>query len=163
MTKVAYTGSFCPITFGHMNVVEKALRMFSKVVICIMHNSKKQDEMFTVEQRYLMIKEIYKDNPRVEVVGIDSHRASVDVAIENGCSCMVRGLRSVTDYEAEVQLARINSLLSGGKIETIMLVADSVMQDISSSLVREMFSLDKDVSMFVDKIVVEAMNAKKEV
>ncbi len=158
--KVLYPGSFDPITFGHMNIIEKAINFFGDVVIAVMKNNAKSKGMFTLYERYEIIKEIYKDNKNVSVIYVPENKATIDIAMENNCIGIIRGLRNVTDYEQEVQMARINKLVSNNKIETLMLVADSQMQDISSSLVREMYYLDKDVSMFVHKVVIEKMDKK---
>lgn len=159
--KVLYPGSFDPITLGHMNIIDKAVRFFGNVVIAVMQNNAKNKGMFTLYERYKMIKEIYKDNPNITVIYQKENKATIDIAIENDCIGIVRGLRNVTDYEQEVQMARINKLVSNNKIETLMLVADIEMQDISSSLVREMFYLNKDISKFVDNVVLTKMQETK--
>ncbi len=158
--KVLYPGSFDPITYGHMNIIDKAARFFGDVVIAVMQNNSKSKGMFSLKERYEMIKEIYKYNEHVTVVYEEEIKATIDVALENNCIGIVRGLRNVTDYEVEVQMARINKLVSNNKVETLMLVADSQMQDISSSLVREMYMLNKDVSNFVHPVVKEKMDNK---
>lgn len=160
--KVLYPGSFDPITIGHMNIIEKATKFFDHVVIAVMQNNNKSQGFFTIYERYQIIKEIYKDNKNVTVIYVDKPKAAIDVAIENNCLLIVKGLRNVTDFEQEVQMARINKKMSNQKVETVMLVADTNMQDISSSLVREMHYLNKDISAFVDEYVIKKMDEKQE-
>lgn len=160
--KVLYPGSFDPITIGHMNIIEKAINFFDHVVIAVMQNNNKSQGFFTIYERYQIIKEIYKDNKNVTVIYVDKPKAAIDVAIENNCLLIVKGLRNVTDFEQEVQMARINKKMSNQKVETVMLVADTNMQDISSSLVREMHYLNKDISAFVDEYVIKKMDEKQE-
>lgn len=160
--KVLYPGSFDPITIGHMNIIEKATKFFDHVVIAVMQNNNKSQGFFTIYERYQIIKEIYKNNKNVTVIYVDKPKAAIDVAIENNCLLIVKGLRNVTDFEQEVQMARINKKMSNQKVETVMLVADTNMQDISSSLVREMHYLNKDISAFVDEYVIKKMDEKQE-
>lgn len=155
--KVLYPGSFDPITKGHMNIIDKAVKFFGNVVVAVMQNNSKGEGMFTLFERAQMIRDIYKDNPHVTVIYEYSKKATVDVALENDCVGIIRGLRNVTDYEQEVQMSRINKVISNGKVETLMLVADIEVQDISSSLVKELFYLNKDISKFVHPIVLTKM------
>ena len=161
MTKVLYPGSFDPITKGHMNIIEQASNLFDEVVIVVMKNPNKKQEFFTPEERVDVINKLYKDNPKVKAItGVG---ASVDVAIEHNCSAMVRGLRSLTDYDYEVQLQQINKEISKNKINTICFFADKEYQFISSSTVKEVFSLKKDIREYVDPIVLDEMNKKREI
>ena len=162
MTKVLYPGSFDPITKGHMNIVNQACDLFDEVVIAILKNPNKKNYFFTGEERLEIIKEIYKDNPNVKVV-LSDKKAAVDVALENNCNGIVRGLRSVTDFEYEIGLSQINKEISNDLVNTICLFADSNYQFISSSVVRELVFLDKDVSRYVDDIVLEKIGEKKKV
>ena len=109
-----------------------------------------------------MIKEIYKDNPNVKVV-LSDKKAAVDVALENNCNGIVRGLRSVTDFEYEIGLSQINKEIGNSLVNTICLFADSNYQFISSSVVKELVFLDKDVSRYVDDVVLEKIGEKKKV
>ena len=160
MKKVLYPGSFDPITKGHMNIVNQACDLFDEVVIAILKNPNKKNYFFTSEERLEIIKEIYKDNPNGKVV-LSDKKASVDVALENNCNGIVRGLRGVTDFDYEIQLSQINKEISDGKINTICLFADSNYQFISSSMVRELVYLDKDVSKYVDDAALDKINEKK--
>ena len=162
MKKVLYPGSFDPITKGHINIINQACDLFDEVVVAILKNPNKKTSFFTSEERLEIIKEIYKNNPKVSVILSDS-KAAVDVALENNCNGIVRGLRSVTDFEYEIGLSQINKEISNGLVNTICLFADNNYQFISSSVVRELFYLDKDVSKYVDDVVLERINQKKKV
>ena len=122
MTKVLYPGSFDPITKGHMNIINQASQLFEKVVVAIMVNPSKKTSMFSMEERYEIIKRVYESINNVEV--IIGYGSAVDVAIENSCTAIVRGLRSLSDFDYEVQLQQINKEISDGKVNTICLFAD---------------------------------------
>ena len=157
MMKVLYPGSFDPITFGHMNIIEQSCDLFDEVIIAVMHNSQK-NSMFTLEERVELICNLYKNNPKVKVVS--SSGATVDLAIQYDCKAIVRGLRSLSDFEYEIQLCQINKQLSKNKINTISLFADNNFENISSSMVKEILSLGKNVSEYVHPSVKEAMQKK---
>lgn len=159
MKKVLYPGSFDPITKGHINIINQACDLFDEVVIAILKNPNKKNFFFEGDERLEIIKEIYKDNPNVKIILSD--KAAVDVALENDCSGIVRGLRSVTDFDYEIGLSQVNKDISSGRINTVCLFADSNYQFISSSVVRELFYLDKDVSKYVDDVVLEKINQKR--
>lgn len=159
MTKVLYPGSFDPMTKGHMNIVEQASELFDEVVISIMQNPSKKTGMFTLEERLEMIKELYKKMNNIKV--IVGSGAAVDVAILNDCKAIVRGLRSLTDYDYEVQLQQINKEVSDNRVNTVCLFADKEYQFVSSSMVKEVFNLDKDISRYVDPVVKEKMLEKR--
>lgn len=154
MTKVLYPGSFDPITYGHMNIIEQASKLFDEVYVAIMINPNKVS-MFTLEERVSMLEEIYKQYNNVHVVYSSS--ASVDLASECGCSAILRGLRSLSDYEYEVSLAQVNKQISNGEINTICLFSDANYQFISSSIVKEIDKLGKNLSAYVHPIVEEKM------
>ena len=159
MTKVLYPGSFDPMTKGHMNIVEQASELFDEVVIAVMQNSSNKTGMFTIEERMEIIKELYKRMNNVKVISASG--AAVDIALLNECKAIIRGLRSLSDYDYEVQLQQINKEISGNKVNTICLFADKEYQFVSSSMVKEVFNLDKDISRYVDPIVQQKMLIKK--
>ena len=115
--------------------------------------------MFTLEERLEMIKELYKRMNNIKV--IVGSGAAVDVAILNDCKAIVRGLRSLTDYDYEVQLQQINKEVSDNRVNTVCLFADKEYQFVSSSMVKEVFNLDKDISRYVDPVVEEKMLEKR--
>ena len=159
MTKVLYPGSFDPITKGHMNVIDQASDLFDEVVIAVLQNPLKKTGLFTLEERLEIIKELYASKNKIKV--ISGSGAAVDIALLNECKAIVRGLRSLSDYDYEVGLQQINKEISDNKINTICLFADKEYQFVSSSMVKEIFNLDKDVSKYVDPLVQEKMLTKK--
>ncbi len=159
MTRVLYTGSFDPITKGHMNIIEQASKLFDEVVVAILVNPNKKNYLFTMEERLEIVQKLYEKMNNVKV--ISAQGAAVDIAILNECKAIVRGLRSLSDYDYEVQLQQVNKDISNGEINTICLFADKDYQFISSSVVKEVFALDKDISKYVPPIVQEKMKRKK--
>lgn len=159
MTKVLYPGSFDPMTKGHMNIVEQASNLFDEVIIAVMQNPLKKSGLFTLEERMEIIKELYQRMNNVRV--ISGSGAVVDVALLNECKAIIRGLRSLSDYDYEVQLQQMNKEISYNKVNTICLFADKEYQFVSSSMVKEVLNLDKDISRYVDPIVRERMLVKK--
>ena len=159
MTKVLYPGSFDPITKGHMNIIEQASNLFDEVVIAVLQNPTKKTSFFTLEERLEMIKELYKKIDNIKVVtGIG---ASVDIAILYECKAIIRGLRSLSDYDYEVGLQQINKDISNNQVNTICLFADKEYQFVSSSIVKEVLNLDKDISRYVDPSVAKKLYLKK--
>lgn len=160
MNKVLYPGSFDPITKGHMNIIEQATNLFDEVIVAVLINLSKKNYFFSTDERVEMIKELYKNNPKVKV--ISSTMTAVDVAMENDCQGIIRGLRSVSDFDYEIALSQINKNISDRKVNTICLFADSNYQFISSSMVKEVFSFGKDISLYVHESVEKKMKEKME-
>lgn len=159
MTKVLYPGSFDPITNGHTNIVNQASELFDEVIIVAIENPAKKTNLFTLEERVTMIREIYKHHHNIKVVS--GQGATVDVAILHDCKAIIRGLRSLSDFDYEVQLSQINKQISNGVVNTVCLLADLNYQFVSSTMVKEVFDLGKDIKEFVDPIVYEQMLIKK--
>ncbi|MBR3146410.1 MAG: pantetheine-phosphate adenylyltransferase [Bacilli bacterium] len=159
MTKVLYPGSFDPITKGHMNIVEQASELFDEVVVAVMQNPMKKNSLFTLDERMEIIKKLYEKMNNIKVISASG--AAVDVAMLNECKAIIRGLRSLSDYDYEVQLQQINKDISNNKVNTICLFADKEFQFVSSSMVKEVFNLDKDISNYVDSYVYEKMMEKR--
>ena len=159
MTRVLYPGSFDPITLGHMNIVEQAQGLFDDIIIAVMRNPSKKEDLFTIDERLEIIRELYKNSPNIKVISAEG--ATVDVALNCDCKAIIRGLRSLSDYDYEVQLQQINKEISNNKVNTICLFADKEFQFISSSVVKEVFSLNKDISRYVNPLVKERMLQKK--
>jgi len=158
MNKVLYPGSFDPITKGHMNIINQASDLFDEVIVAVLQNPNKKNTFFTIEERLEIIKELYDKIENVKVIsGCD---AAVDIAVLHGCKAIIRGLRGLSDYDYEVQLAQINKDISNNKVNTICLFADKDYQFISSSMVKEVFNLDKDISKYVDNSVKTKMLKK---
>lgn len=148
-----YPGTFDPITNGHMDLVFRAAKMFDKLIFAIGINSKKQP-LFSTEERIALSKEVLKDCPNVEVVAFES--LVVDFAEEVGAKVIVRGLRAVSDYEFELQLANTNRRLNS-KIDTIFLTPAEEHSFISSTLVKEIARYRGDVSSFCPPIIEQAL------
>lgn len=159
MTKVLYPGSFDPITKGHMNIIEQASNLFDEVIVAVMQNPLKKTGLFTLEERVEIIKELYQKVDNVKV--ILGSGASVDVALLNECKAIIRGFRSLSDYDYEVQLQQLNKEISNNMVNTVCLFADKEYQFVSSSMVKEVLNLDKDISKYVDPVVKEKMLIKK--
>ena len=156
--RVLYPGSFDPITLGHMNIIEQAALLFDEVVVAVASNSSKKKSFFTPEERVKIIKEIYKKVDNIKV--IQGEGATVDLAMLYNCKAIVRGLRGLSDYDYEVQLSQINKDISQGEVNTICFFADQKYQFISSSVVKEVFNLDKDITPYVHPYVKQKMYEK---
>jgi len=155
MTVIAlYPGSFDPITNGHSDLVERAARIFDKVIVAVAASPKKSP-LFTLEERVELAREVLVGVPDVEVVGFDSLLA--DFARERGVHVILRGLRAVSDFEYEIQLAGMNRHLNAD-VETLFLTPAESLSFISSTLVKEVAGLGGDVSAFVHPVVCAALN-----
>ena len=144
MTRVILPGTFAPFTVGHASVVRRALTFIDEIVIGIGINENKNTH-FPVERRKKMISDYYRDNPRVTVQAYDC--LTIDFAREVGANLIVRGIRTVKDFEYEETIADINRKLTG--IETILLFTEPELTCVSSTIVRELLSYGKDISQFV--------------
>ncbi len=151
MSKTLYPGSFDPITLGHMNVIEQATNIFDEVYIAIMHNPNKNNLMFTVEERLAMIKELYQSYQNIKVVS--SEGLTIDLAQKLKCNSILRGIRNFTDYDYENQLATINNDLSNKRIRTVCVFADPEYQVVSSSMIKQVVELDRDITKYVDPLI----------
>lgn len=139
-----FPGTFDPFTRGHFSVVERALSLFDEVVIAIGVNVQKQT-MYSVEERVAMLEQLYAHEPRVKVTAYSD--LTVDVARRCGAQFMLRGVRSVIDFEYEKSLADVNREIAG--VETILLFTEPIYAHISSSVVRELIRYGHDVSTFL--------------
>lgn len=144
-----YPGSFDPITLGHLDIIERSSKLFDKVIVVIMDNSKKQG-LFSKEERLTMIKEACSHMTNVECeIGSG---LSVEYAKNKGACAMIRGMRAVADYEYEMKLSMTNMKLNKD-IETIFLLSKPEHAFISSSMIKELVSYKQDVSGFVPRCV----------
>ena len=156
--KVAiYPGSFDPITFGHMDIIDRASGLFDKILIAIA-KSETKNPLFTLEDRIKLANTIYEDNDKVDVIGFP-RQLTVDVAKEHNACAIIRGLRAVSDFEYEFQLATMNRSLAPD-IESIFLTPKESLIYVSSSLVKEICDLKGDISKFVHPSVEQALKAK---
>ena len=154
-----YPGSFDPITYGHMDIIERGCGLFDKVVVAIA-KSESKNPMFTLEDRINLAASIYEDNDKVEVVGFP-RKLTVDLAKDYGACAIIRGLRAVSDFEYEFQLATMNRSLAPN-IESIFLTPKETLIYVSSSLINEISVLKGDISKFVHPVVEKALKAKLE-
>lgn len=139
-----FPGSFNPFTRGHQRIVERGLKLFDTIIIAIGKNSEKQAEQ-SEEERALQIAELYSKNPRVSVQTYET--LTVDFAKQVGADFILRGVRTMKDFDYELQMADVNRLLTG--IETVVLFAETDKVNISSSLVRELQAFGKDITDFL--------------
>lgn len=153
MTAAMYPGTFDPITNGHYDLVRRAVNIFDKVIVAIAANPGKAP-LFTLEERVRLAREVLGDIPNVEVTGYTG--LTVDFALQHGVSVVVRGLRAVSDFEFEFQLASMSRHLSD-KVDYVFLTPTEQFNFISSSLVREIAGLGGNVSQFVHPAVEAAM------
>ena len=141
---VLFPGSFDPFTLGHADIVRRALEMFDGIVIAVGYNEQKTGWM-PVEERVAAIRKLYADEPRITVERYTG--LTVDFAREHGIGIIIRGVRTVADFEFEMQLADVNRQLTG--IETILLPASPQLASLSSSIVRELAHFGHDISAFL--------------
>ncbi len=144
MTRAIFPGTFDPFTIGHYSVVKRALTFVDEVVIGIGVNDKKHT-YFPTDKREEMIRRLYRDEPRVSVKAYDC--LTIDFALQEQANLIIRGIRTVKDFEYEETIADINRKLAG--IETILLFTEPELTSISSTAVRELLQYGKDVSMFI--------------
>jgi len=156
MRKVIYPGTFDPITNGHVDLIERSCRLFDTVVVAIA-SSKRKGPLLTLEERVDLAKRVLSHLDNVEVVGFDI--LLVDFVRQQKASGVVRGLRAVSDFEYEFQLANMNRALAPD-VESLFLTPADHLSYISSSLVKEIGSLGGDISKFVHPIVVDALAEK---
>jgi len=155
-SRAMYPGTFDPFTNGHNDLVRRACRIFDKVVVAIAANPGKAP-MFTLDQRVDLARRVLADLPNVEVTGYTG--LTVEFARKHGLNVIVRGLRAVSDFEFEFQLATMSRHLST-EVETVFLTPTEQFNFISSTLIREIATLGGNVSEFVHPIVAEAMKAR---
>jgi pantetheine-phosphate adenylyltransferase len=144
-TIAIYPGTFDPITFGHIDVVERAAQLFPHVVILVARNTSKQP-LFSGEERIAMVQEVFRGRKGIEVEGFDG--LLVEYARRRKASVLIRGLRAVSDFEYEFQMALTNRKLSS-TLETIFLVPREQYTYLNSSIVREIARLGGNISDFV--------------
>ena len=156
MTRVLYPGSFDPIHNGHVELAETAAGLFDEVVVATLVNPSKGDGLFDLESRMSLIQESLDHLPNVEVTKFDG--LVVDLAIEVGADFIVKGLRAVSDFEAELQMAQMNAALSG--VQTLFLPSASRSSFLASRLIREVVRLGGDVGPMVPPSVRQRLEGK---
>lgn len=156
MRRAIYPGSFDPITNGHLDVIERACKLFDEVVVAVARNDEKQP-LFTLQERLDLLQKTAGNLDRVKIAEFDG--LLVQFAIAEKANAVVRGLRAVSDFEFEFQMALMNRKLEGS-VETIFLMPKEEYTYLSSRLVKEIARLGGDVSKFVPGTVATALNRK---
>ncbi len=151
-----YPGSFDPITNGHLDILKRALRVFDKVIVLVANNAKKTS-FFTVDERVAIIKSVVRDIPNVEVDQTDG--LVVEYAMKVKATALVRGLRAVSDFEYELQVATTNEFINPS-IDMVFFMTHLENTFISSSTIKELYSQNVDISRLVPHEVIEALKNK---
>ena len=157
MKRAVYPGSFDPMTFGHLDIVRRAASMFDELTVAVLNNTQKTP-LFSVEERVKMLEEATKDLPNVT---IDSFSGLlIDYAARKDIHVAIRGLRAITDFEYELQIAQTNRKFSSGKLDTVFLTTSLEYAYLSSSTVKEIASFNGDISECVPDFVARRIYEK---
>jgi pantetheine-phosphate adenylyltransferase len=156
MKKVIYPGTFDPVTFGHIDIIKRAVDLFEEVIVTVAINPTK-NQLFSTEERVTMLKESLKGYDRVKIDSFDG--LVVEHAKQVGATGIIRGLRQISDFEFEFQMALMNRKLAGD-ITTIFLMPHEKYTYLNSTVIRNLASLHADVSDFVPPNVHEALKKK---
>ncbi|MCX7983965.1 MAG: pantetheine-phosphate adenylyltransferase [Bacteroidetes bacterium] len=156
MRVAVYPGTFDPVTYGHLDIIERALKLFDKVIVTVAINSAKKP-IFTTEERLHLLRQATKKYPTVEVDSFDG--LLVDYVRSRKAIAVIRGLRAMTDFEYELQMALLNRRLYGN-LETVFLMPKEQYTYLSSNFVREIAALGGDVSQFVPPVSRKALEKK---
>ncbi|MCL4477499.1 MAG: pantetheine-phosphate adenylyltransferase [Deltaproteobacteria bacterium] len=158
MAKIAvYPGSFDPITFGHINIVERGLEIFDNIIIAVAGNSSGKKPFFSSEERIDIIKKLFKKEKRVTTEPFNG--LLINYVKAKKAEVILKGLRSVTDFEYELQMALANKNLSGN-IETVFMMTEDKYSFISSTIIKEILSLGGSVKGLAPDVVVQEFNKK---
>ncbi len=156
MHKAVYPGSFDPVTNGHLDIIRRASAQFDEVIVGVLQNSQKTP-LFSVEERVNMIKSITSDIPNVSVRSFEG--LSVNFVRACGAQVIIRGLRAITDFEYELQMAQTNRVMAPD-IDTMFLITSLEYAYLSSTTVKEVASFGEDLDKFVPPVVAEALRGK---
>lgn len=157
MKTAVYPGSFDPVTFGHMDIIRRAAVMFDHLVVTVMNNSSKSP-LFSVDERVKILQEVTKDLPNVEIDSYDG--LMIDYCREKKIHIVIRGLRAITDFEYELQIAQTNKELSHDSVDTVFLTTNLRYSYLSSSTVKEVAGYRGDVSECVPGFVQKLLYQK---
>lgn len=157
MKSAVYPGSFDPMTLGHLDVIKRASKMFDHLTVSVLDN-KAKNALFSVEERVSILKEATKDLPNVSVDSFNG--LLIDYAKQNNIHVSVRGLRAITDFEYELQIAQTNRKLSNGDLDTIFLTTSLEYAYLSSSSVKEIAAFHGDISQCVPDFVAKLVYDK---
>ncbi len=157
MKTAIYPGSFDPVTLGHLNIIKRAARCFDKLIVCVMVNSEKPAGLFTPDERVDMLRRVCEKLPNVEID--QSSSLVADYAREHRACTLIKGLRAVSDYEKEVQMALINRQLNP-RLDTMFLPSSPKYNHLSSSVVKEMARYGAELGDFVPREIIEEVQTK---
>ena len=157
MKKALFPGSFDPVTNGHVDVIARATKLFDKIIVTVAVNAEK-NPMFTVEERVDLLEKVCADFPEVEIASFNG--LLVDAVTQFDVTAVIRGLRAISDFEYEFQMAMMNRSLDP-RCETVFLMPGPSYSFLSSRMIKEIASLGGDISSFVPKIVADALENKK--
>ncbi len=156
MRRAIYPGSFDPVTNGHLDVIDRARKLFDEVIVGVAHNDQKQ-ALFTLDERLDLLRRTIRDRENVEIAPLGG--LLVEFAVKENAIAVVRGLRAVSDFEFEFQMALMNRKLEA-RVETIFLMPKEEYTYLSSRIVKEIARLGGDVGKFVPAIVADALREK---
>lgn len=159
MKRAIYPGSFDPVTFGHIDMIERSAKIVDELVVAVLNNSAK-NPLFSVEERVSMLKDITSHVPNVKIQFFDG--LLIDYAKKIGATIIIRGLRAVTDFEYELQIAQTNRIVSS-EIDTVFLTPSLEYAYLSSTIVKEVASYGGDISHFVPEQLIPQIYEKYKV
>lgn len=157
MLRGIYPGSFDPVTFGHLDVIRRSAKMVDELVVGVLNN-KAKIPLFSVNERVKMLSEVTKEIPNLQIIPFEG--LLVEFARERKADIIIRGLRAITDFEYELQMAQTNHKLAD-EIETIFLNTSLEYSYLSSTIVKEVASFGGDISQFVPTLVMDMMKEKR--
>lgn len=158
MKTVIYPGSFDPVTLGHCDIISRSSQIFDRLIVGVLNNNEKSP-LFSVRERVNMLKKVTADLPNVEIQSFDG--LLIDFARSNGANVVVRGLRAITDFEFELQIAQVNRVIAP-EIDTMFLTSNLKYAYLSSSTVKEVARLGGDISAFLHPDIAELVRRKYE-
>lgn len=156
MRVAVYPGSFDPVTNGHLDIIRRSSQLFDKVIVAVLNNTSKKP-IFTIDERVEMLTEVTQDLGNVEVDCFEG--LLIDYMVEKDIKLIVKGLRAISDFEAEFQMALMNRKMCSD-VETVFMMTHSEYSYLSSSLVKEVFRLGGDITEFVPETIVVRLNDK---
>lgn len=156
MSNAIYPGSFDPVTYGHIDIIKRAAKIFDELTVAVLCNRVKSP-LFSVEERVKMLEDVCKDLPNVKVDSFSGLLA--DYAVEKDTDVIIRGLRAITDFEYELQMAQTNRKIADS-VDTVFLITSLEYAYLSSTTVREVASFGRDISQFVPPCVAEKIKEK---
>ena len=156
MLRAIYPGSFDPVTYGHLDIIQRSSKLVDELIVGVLNNNAKSP-LFSVEERVKMLNEVTKDIPKVKILPFEG--LLVDFARKTDARMIVRGLRAITDFEYELQMAQTNHKLEE-ELETVFLTTSLEYSYLSSTTVKEVAAFGGDISQFVPDMVIDRIHEK---